>query len=140
MDDGLCDRADEVMKKVGVRRMIMGHTPDFQVTQISFWDVVSCLTPFVQKIVSRCDGKIIIIDTGRSLDLECDALLIDISIPGISHAYGGALSALSITYSLVPISSDDGSERWKEEEVIVAMYEDRQEVLAMEERAFHGKL
>lgn len=30
-DDGLCDRADEVMKKVGVRRMIMGHTPDFEV-------------------------------------------------------------------------------------------------------------
>jgi hypothetical protein len=28
---GLCDRADEVMKKVGVRRMIMGHTPDFDV-------------------------------------------------------------------------------------------------------------
>lgn len=30
-DDGLCDRADEVMQKVGVRRMIMGHTPDFEV-------------------------------------------------------------------------------------------------------------
>lgn len=31
-DAGICDRADEVMKQVGVRRMIMGHTPDFEVS------------------------------------------------------------------------------------------------------------
>jgi hypothetical protein len=28
---GLCHRADSVMKKIGVRRLIIGHTPDFEV-------------------------------------------------------------------------------------------------------------
>jgi len=100
-DAGICDRADEVMKKVGVRRMIMGHTPDFE------------------RIVSRCDGKIIIIDTG------------------ITHAYGGVLSALSITYSLTPTEDE---EIWHEKEVIVAVYEDRQETLVVEEREVTGPL
>jgi hypothetical protein len=36
-----------VLKRTGTRRMIMGHTPDFE------------------KIVSRCGGKIVIIDTGE---------------------------------------------------------------------------
>jgi hypothetical protein len=61
---------------------------------------------------------------------------------GISHAYGGALSALSITYTLTP--HDDGKEgankRWTEREVIVALYEDRQEVLATNERVISGDL
>ncbi|KAF8896315.1 Metallo-dependent phosphatase-like protein [Infundibulicybe gibba] len=69
-EEKACADVEKVLKKTGTRRMIMGHTPDFK------------------NIVSRCDGKIIIIDTG------------------ISHAYGGVLSALSIHYTLTPIGTD----------------------------------
>ena len=56
---------------------------------------------------------------------------------GISHAYGGALSALSIYYTLTP-TGDDASQRWREKEVVSALYQDRQEVLAVEEREIVG--
>jgi hypothetical protein len=46
-EDKVCAAVDAVLEKTGTRRMIMGHTPDFE------------------KIVSRCGGKIIIIDTGE---------------------------------------------------------------------------
>lgn len=45
-DQALCDRADQAAEALGVRRLIMGHTPVFQ------------------GIVSRCQGRILIIDTG----------------------------------------------------------------------------
>jgi len=79
----------------------MGHTPNFQ------------------KIISRCNGKIIIIDTG------------------ISHAYGGALSALSIKYTLAPHPTDKG--KWTERELIVALYPNRQEVVLAQQREIEGK-
>lgn len=83
---------------------------------------VSMLTVFIQGIVARCNGKIIIIDTG------------------ISHAYGGALSALSIHYTLIPIADDGagGPQRWTEKEVISALYPDAQEVLVVDEREIIG--
>ena len=72
-----------------------------------------------QKIVSRCDGKIIIIDTG------------------ISHAYGGVLSALSIHYELHPVGKD-GQDRWVERETVNALYEHHQVVVAEDEREIVG--
>ena len=63
---------------------------------------------------SRCGGKIIIIDTG------------------ISHAYGGVLSALSIKYTLSPIRGKDGF--WKEREIVTALYPDDSTVFVDEER------
>jgi hypothetical protein len=76
----------------------------------------------VQGIVARCNGKIIIIDTG------------------ISHAYGGALSALSIHYTLTPIAGDGtgATQRWTEKEVVSALYPDKQEVLVVDEREIVG--
>ncbi|GLB40376.1 putative calcineurin-like phosphoesterase [Lyophyllum shimeji] len=100
-DDKVCADVDQVLAKTGTRRMIMGHTPDFK------------------GIVSRCKGKIIIIDTG------------------ISHAYGGVLSALSIHYTLTPIG-DDVEQRWVEKEVVSALYPERQEVLVVDEREVVG--
>jgi len=100
-DQQVCQSVDEVLKKTGVRRLIMGHTPNFQ------------------KIISRCNGKIIIIDTG------------------ISHAYGGALSALSIKYTLAPHPTDKG--KWTERELIVALYPNRQEVVLAQQREIEGK-
>jgi len=84
----------------------MGHTPNFE------------------KIVSRCNGKIIIIDTG------------------ISHAYGGALSALSVEYTLenVPSSSSSEKNKWRENEVVKAVYVDRSVVLVDEERYIFGNI
>ncbi|OBZ72636.1 Fatty acid synthase subunit alpha [Grifola frondosa] len=102
-EERVCAEVDAVLEKTGTRRMIMGHTPDFQ------------------RIVSRCHGKIIIIDTG------------------ISHAYGGALSALSVTYTLTPIPSNDSApQTWKEREVVSALYVDRHDVLAADEREIVG--
>lgn len=81
------------------------------------------LTPTsFKKIISRCDGKIIIIDTG------------------ISHAYGGVLAALSIEYTLTPApkSSLSGAKQWKEREVVTALYLDHQDILAITERDVEG--
>ena len=58
---------------------------------------------------------------------------------GISHAYGGILSALSITYSLTPLTpTEDGEMRWKERETVVAVYFDRRDVLADDVREIVG--
>ncbi|KAJ7446921.1 Metallo-dependent phosphatase-like protein [Mycena galericulata] len=99
----VCIDVEKVLARTGTRRMIMGHTPDFT------------------GIVSRCNGKVIIIDTG------------------ISHAYGGALSALSIHYTFTPLGdSEDGEPLWKEREVVSALYVDRQETIVDEERLVAG--
>ncbi|KAK6906924.1 hypothetical protein I203_100913 [Kwoniella mangroviensis CBS 8507] len=71
----VCKWADELKEKLGVRRIIGGHTPNFE------------------HIVSRCNGTIIIIDTG------------------ISSAYGGVLSALEIVYTLTPINDKNQGHR-----------------------------
>jgi hypothetical protein len=66
--------------------------------------------------------------------------MIDLFVTGISHAYGGALSALSIHYTLTPIVvNDSGSQqRWIEKEVVSALYPDRQELLVTDEREVVG--
>ncbi|CAL1716644.1 unnamed protein product [Somion occarium] len=101
-EEKVCREVDDVLEKTGTRRMVMGHTPDFQ------------------KIVSRCGGKIIIIDTG------------------ISHAYGGALSALSIQYTLTPISITPTKKLWIERELVSAVYPNRVEILADVEAEVEG--
>ncbi|PFH47947.1 hypothetical protein AMATHDRAFT_150898 [Amanita thiersii Skay4041] len=101
-EEQVCKEVDAVLDKTGTRRMIMGHTPNFR------------------NIVSRCDGKIIIIDTG------------------ISHAYGGVLSALSIDYSLIPVMGQDGKEQWEEREVVTTLYADWQEVIVDDVRLVEG--
>ncbi|KAF8126896.1 Metallo-dependent phosphatase [Boletus edulis] len=76
-------------------------------------------TPHLQSIVARCGGKVLIIDTG------------------ISHAYGGALSALSIEYTLEPVKGGG----WKEQEVVKALYtEQEDELLVTAVREFDGDL
>jgi hypothetical protein len=60
---------------------------------------------------------------------------------GISHAYGGALSALSIEYTLVPVRSSSSSEKkWREKEIVRAVYIDRSAILVDEERDVFGDL
>lgn len=94
-DRKMCRMVDEVLEKTGTRRMVMGHTPQFD------------------SIAARCDGKVLIIDTG------------------ISHAYGGVLSALSIEYTLEPVKNGG----WKEQEIVKALYADNDdEVLAVSTR------
>jgi hypothetical protein len=44
---------------------------------------------------------------------------------GISHAYGGALSALSIEYTLEPVKGGG----WKEQEVVKALYAEQEDEL-----------
>ncbi|KAJ3758991.1 Metallo-dependent phosphatase-like protein [Lentinula raphanica] len=104
-EEKVCVDVEKVLNVTGTRRMIMGHTPDFH------------------NIVSRCNGKIIIIDTG------------------ISHAYGGVLSALSIHYTFTPIVDPEHTgarQRWSEREVVSALYEGHQKVVADEQREVVG--
>ncbi|KAN0092976.1 Metallo-dependent phosphatase-like protein [Tylopilus felleus] len=97
----ICEKVDEVLRKTGTRRMVMGHTPH------------------LESIVARCGGKVLIIDTG------------------ISHAYGGALSALSIEYTLEPVKGGG----WKEQEVVKALYgEQDDELLVTAVRELDGNL
>lgn len=70
----VCEWVRTLQQRLGVRRIIGGHTPDFE------------------KIVSRCDGGAIIIDTG------------------ISKAYGGVLSSLEIVYTLHELRDDHAGE------------------------------
>lgn len=44
---------------------------------------------------------------------------------GISHTYGGVLSALSIDYSLEPVKGGG----WKEQEVVKALYAEQDDEL-----------
>ncbi|TFK49965.1 Metallo-dependent phosphatase [Heliocybe sulcata] len=102
-EESVCRQVDDVLNRTGTRRMVMGHTPDFD------------------KIVSRCNGKILIIDTG------------------ISHAYGGVLSALSIVYTLTRVDSPAGTpssmKTWVEKETITALYMDNHELLSEDTRS-----
>jgi hypothetical protein len=60
---------------------------------------------------------------------------------GISHAYGGALSALRIDYTLKPASLSSSSEKkWREQEVVKALYVDHSVVLVDEERDVFGDI
>jgi hypothetical protein len=51
---------------------------------------------------------------------------------GISHAYGGVLSALSIHYTLTPVSGTKN--KWVEKETVSALYPDRQQIIVVESR------
>jgi hypothetical protein len=60
---------------------------------------------------------------------------------GISHAYGGVLSALSIHYTLTPLNDDGATgsdQRWTEREVVSALYPDHTEIIVDEEREVVG--
>ena len=57
-------------------------------------------------------------------------------LAGISHAYGGVLSALSITYTLDPVNGQ--SDVWKETEEVVAVYEHSRTVIAIDNRELKG--
>ena len=97
----------------------MGHTPNFEVSNFSAAASICLSDNGTQHMDSRCGGKIIIIDTG------------------ISHAYGGVLSALSIKYTLSPMKGEKTG-LWKEREVITALYPDKHTVLVVEEREIQG--
>ncbi|GAA6032125.1 hypothetical protein JCM8097_007085 [Rhodosporidiobolus ruineniae] len=126
-EEEICGRVDKALEMLKVKRMIMGHTPQFE------------------GILSRCGGKVLVIDTG------------------ISRAYGGPLSSLKITHTLTPPSllpladalafnlidladpnpeetlrtmgQDGGKVRWVEREVVKALYADgKEQELAREER------
>ena len=56
---------------------------------------------------------------------------------GISHAYGGVLSALSIHYTLSPIG-DDEAQRWLETEIVSAIYPYRRDIIVQSEREVVG--
>ncbi|KDQ07404.1 hypothetical protein BOTBODRAFT_38814 [Botryobasidium botryosum FD-172 SS1] len=99
----VCAVIDEILNKIGCRRVILGHTPDFE------------------HVNSRCGGKVIIIDTG------------------ISHAYGGALSALSITYTLTPSGGQSEDAPWIEKEIVKAIYASHNDTLAINERTVYTR-
>ncbi len=78
--------------------------------------------------------------TPVSLPVETQAgVILTAHGAGISHAYGGALSALSVTYTLTPNALNTlGEKIWTETEVVKALYLDREVVLAQDEREVVG--
>jgi hypothetical protein len=72
----------------------------------------------------------------RSHARFCYRVLTTLGFVGISHAYGGVLSALSITYTLDPV--DGQSDVWKETEEVVAVYEQSRTVIAIDSRELKG--
>ena len=118
----VCRRVDRTLERLRVRRVVMGHTPHFE------------------GIVSRCRGKILLIDTGTtslaslssSLDTSARGLSFCCFVPvGISRAYGGAHSFLDVRHTLSPSSTVDGD--WHEREVVKAVYEHRENGLPGEQ-------
>lgn len=103
----MCAQVDQVLQKTGTRRMVMGHTPN------------------MRNIVARCGGKILIIDTGMPYSPCSTCGTPTDTCVGISHAYGGVLSALSIEYSLQPVKGGG----WKEQELVKALYADQEDEL-----------
>lgn len=98
----ICDQIEKTINVLKVRRLIMGHTPQFK------------------GILGRCQGKILLIDTG------------------ISSAYGGALSALEIQYTLTldpKPNPETNNPIWHESEVVHALQEGKlKQVLAQHTR------
>ncbi|TIA72364.1 hypothetical protein E3P91_02008 [Wallemia ichthyophaga] len=86
-----CAIAKEVMQAVGAKRIVQGHTPNYD------------------GIVSRCNGGILLIDTG------------------MSRAYGGVASALEINGYV--LSKD---EKIYYREVVRALYQNEKETLVDE--------
>jgi hypothetical protein len=112
----ICEQVERVRQRLGVRRLVMGHTPNFE------------------GIVSRCKGKLLLIDS-----LSCPRTWHTLTLvaAGISRAYGGALSCLEILYTLAPVTSllptpvqapKDATQKWREMEQVSALYENRDKV------------
>jgi len=87
-------------------------------------------TPTYENMVARCDGNIIIIDTG------------------ITPAYGGVLSALRVQYGLFPLeihgsmmalnATTSRTRRWRELEIVHALYEGSSKELARSDKIIEG--
>ncbi|KAF8312515.1 Metallo-dependent phosphatase [Clavulina sp. PMI_390] len=108
-DDQVCGAIDGVLQKIGVKRLVMGHTLNYD------------------GIVSRCNSKILLIDTG------------------MTPAYGGILSALEVHYTLTPVEADASAagtraasasrrKRYIEKEKIEAIYPHKREHIHTETR------
>jgi len=81
-------------------------------------------------MVARCNGEIIIIDTG------------------ITFHYGGVVSALRVEYGLFPLENPDSmmalnatvsrTRRWRELEVVHALYEGSSKELVRSDKIIEG--
>ncbi|ORY25249.1 Metallo-dependent phosphatase-like protein [Naematelia encephala] len=119
----VCEWADQLRTKLGVRRVIGGHTPDFE------------------KIVDRCNASIIIIDTGISSAYGGVLSALEIVY---------TLTPIDITkdrdrnHRQDPLMADHTDEmyaeglikghRYLEREVVTAIYAKKTKLLALEER------
>ncbi|KAK4685445.1 hypothetical protein P7C73_g4704, partial [Tremellales sp. Uapishka_1] len=112
MDDAVvCGWARELQAKLGVRRIIGGHTPDFE------------------KIVHRCNASVIIIDTGMSSAYGgvLSALEIDYTLTPLSSRPDHRQDPL-LAESIQP------GQTYLEREVVSAIYENGKHVIAVEEK------
>jgi len=135
----VCGEVDSVLKRTGTRRMIMGHTPNFEVSELLLGHKMafnihcreSC------RVAMARSSSLIPVRTQIDIRIMCEANLRN---KGISHAYGGALSALSMKYTLVPVPSSSSLKEWREKEIVRAVYLDRSVVLVDEERDVFGDI
>ncbi|SCV74929.1 BQ2448_7958 [Microbotryum intermedium] len=123
-EDAICERAKRACELLGVRRMVMGHTPDFD------------------QVRQRCGGKILLIDTGisRAYGGSLSALeIVTTYTPQSPFLAPFIPSPLDVPTTLdTPRERPDGPMSWFEKEVVKAIYVGErgrdQVVLAQEER------
>lgn len=61
-EENICPWAEDMLKAFGVRRFVMGHEIQRHVSQLLF--LLGSRSPYAQGITARCDGQVILIDTG----------------------------------------------------------------------------
>ncbi|GAA5896092.1 uncharacterized protein JCM6883_001709 [Sporobolomyces salmoneus] len=121
----ICERVQKTCEKLGVRRLVMGHTPNFE------------------GMLKRCGGKVLLIDTGISRAYGGAHSFLDIShtLTPYSKASEDDLSAIEEgehSYNeVLGVDEEEESEgkgsRWVEREVVRAVYEYRENGLPGEE-------
>ncbi|KAK8861325.1 hypothetical protein IAR55_002144 [Kwoniella newhampshirensis] len=118
-EDQVCPWAEELKGKIGARRIIGGHTPNFE------------------KIVARCNASVIIIDTGISSAyggvlsaLEIVYTLTPLDVP----KHDGHRQDPLMVSNNVTITGEELRGRYLEREEVHAIYEKRRKWIALEER------
>ena len=110
MDDerDVCSRVDDVLQRTGVRRLIMGHTPNFHVGDVYYKHTITECSDSLQKIVSRCGGKIIIIDTGMLFERPPCPMLTQAQVYHMHMVASYQLSRLNILSLRTRTTNDVG--------------------------------
>jgi len=131
----MCQKVEQVLDSIGCEKMLMGHTPLDVVSLSVFVEFRAMyLTRFIQVMSTRCDSKIVLVDTVSSSAPDSGSCSF-INSQGISRGMFDSPSALEIVYTLTPT---DARRTWKETQVGTAFYRGSSETLWSESQDVVG--